>query len=617
MATETPALPPTKQSAPLGAVAFTVALSTAALVLRIAARWCGRTRLCIDDYLAIGLFLSIAATGVGVCFMIGSGLGRHAWTLTKEELRLYLRAYYVTTVFYYLGLFTAKMTFLFQYQKLPASAWSQDRWFLVTTGVIGITSFAEFVINLFACVPLEGFWNPAVDARCIPEQPYRYVFVGVDAIGALFILLLPALFMHTISVDRPGAVVIAIVYALGLFVVILQFVRIRYVDLGVNFTWVNADRAALMMAELSVALLCSCALLLHPLAERLIPRWFCTLEFDRWDAGNNAGIGYSYGSGPTGDAMRTPESPVFDRRILGFHASQQQRQQQPSVSPPGYDHTPALYPRSSSGFSPFLTDKSTIRSVDSGPKILMQKMLNHTPRNYNNPPLHRPPVDLARAPRQRQPRPVDDSGDASDDIMGLQSARRGLRHTSFGARGTASEGNLRTFFAAAPTNSEDERQDRASAGGQPQSFPAPPPRFAQPEPVRPSGVVVRPPPWMISRRWNSQPSARESPGPPIRSSSLGRRIGNDVDRGVSVPSGWDGGSIRLQWQQSHEQQQGQLLSRQDFQPPRPASAEPVSKLRRSATYHASSCLGRQLPPPRVHITHGCGYCTGESRPPGC
>lgn len=612
MATEAPALPPPKQSAPLGAVAFAVALSTAALVLRLAARRCGRTRLWTDDYLAIALFLSIVATGVAVCFMIGSGLGRHAWTLTKDELRLYLRAYYVTTAFYYLGLFTAKMTFLFQYQKLLVSAWCQDRWFLVTTGVIGVTSFAEFVINLFACVPLEGFWNPAVDARCIPEQPYRYVFVGVDAIGALFILLLPAFFMHTVSVGRPEAIVIAVVYALGLFVVILQFVRVRYVDLGVNFTWVNADRAALMMAELSVALLCSCTLLLHPLAEHLIPRWFCTLEFDRWDTGNNAGIGHAYGSRPTGDAMRTLESPIFDHRILGFHASHQQRQRRPSISPLGNEYTTALYPQSRSGFGPFPTDKSTIRSFDSGPRILMQKMLNHTPRNYDKPPLRRPPVDSTQATRQRQTRRVDDSGDASDDIMGLQSARRGLRHTSFGARDTASEGNLRTFFTAAPADSEDEQQARASAGGQPQSFLASPPWLAQPEPVRPSGVVVPPPPWMTSRRWNSQQSARESPGPPVRSSSLGRSTGNSFDRGgASTPADWDGGSIRLQWRQD------QLPFRQDIQPPRPASAEPVSKLRRSATYHASSCLGKQLQPPRVHITRGCGYCADESRPPGC
>ncbi|KAL8337798.1 hypothetical protein RB598_006616 [Gaeumannomyces tritici] len=597
MATEIPALPPTKQSVPLGAVAFFVALSTAALVLRLAARRCGRTRLWIDDYFAVALFLSIVATGIAMCFMIGSGLGRHAWTLTKDELRLYLRAYYVATVFYYLGLFTAKVTFLFRYQKLLASTWGQNRWFLVTSAFIGVTSFAEFIVNLFACVPLEGFWDTAVDARCIPEQPYRYFFVGIDAIGALFILLLPALFLHTMSVGRPEAVVVAIVYALGLFVVILQFVRIRYVDLGVNFTWVNADRAALMMAELSVALLCSCALLLHPLAERLMPRWFCALEFDRWDGGNNAGMGYSYGSGPTGDALRTPEAPVFDSRILGFHTGRQQRQQRRwSISPFGYDHTAALYPRSSSGFSPFLADNSTVRSLDNGPKILMQKMLNHTPRSHNNLPLRRPPAEHTQAQqRQRQPRWVDDSGDASDDVMGLQSARRGLRHTSFGARrGTASEGNLRTFFAAAPADNGDEQQARASGSRQPQPqrFPAPPPRFAQPEPVRPSGVVVPSPPWMMAGRWGSQAPAGEPPGPPIRSSSLGRRVGNNAYRGTSMPGDWDGGSAHPQWQQGHKQQQGQVPSARAFQPPRPVSAEPFSELRRSATYHASSFLGR-------------------------
>ncbi|KAL8301160.1 hypothetical protein RB597_001629 [Gaeumannomyces tritici] len=423
------------------------------------------------------------------------------------------------------------MTFLFRYQKLLASTWGQNRWFLVTSAFIGVTSFAEFIVNLFACVPLEGFWDTAVDARCIPEQPYRYFFVGIDAIGALFILLLPALFLHTMSVGRPEAVVVAIVYALGLFVVILQFVRIRYVDLGVNFTWVNADRAALMMAELSVALLCSCALLLHPLAERLMPRWFCALEFD-----------------------------------------------------------------SSSGFSPFLADNSTVRSLDNGPKILMQKMLNHTPRSHDNLPLRRPPAEHTQAQqRQRQPRWVDDSGDASDDVMGLQSARRGLRHTSFGARrGTASEGNLRTFFAAAPADNGDEQQARASGSRQPQPqrFPAPPPRFAQPEPVRPSGVVVPPPPWMMAGRWGSQAPAGEPPGPPIRSSSLGRRVGNNAYRGTSMPGDWDGGSAHPQWQQGHKQQQGQVPSARAFQPPRPVSAEPFSELRRSATYHAFSFPGR-------------------------
>ncbi|TLD23713.1 hypothetical protein PspLS_06928, partial [Pyricularia sp. CBS 133598] len=331
------------------------------------------------------------------------GLGLHIETVPSHDILLFKRARFAATVLYTVGLFTIKMTFLLQYLRVLGDEWRSYRKFLASTLLIGLWAMSEFWVNVFVCIPVEGIWDSSIASSCIPNGPYQNVYISLDIISAIAIFLFPIMFLRRIVIGWPEAVVLAVVFTLGLFVVILQFVRLEYVNLGSDFTWNFADRAALMISELAVGLLCTCVPLLHPLAERLWPQWFCTLDYENGD-GNN---------------IRPPPS----RDVEKSHPNQTQH----------HHITLGTKGASSSGFGFGL-------ARDGGSR---QKNRNHTPRDQLEDP--RPPLRR------------DDSGDMSDDIMGLQSALKGLKRISFSR--SQSEADVR--------RSPQQRNSRELARGSP------------------------------------------------------------------------------------------------------------------------------------------------------
>lgn len=363
-----------KMAAPLGASVLAIILSVTFIGLRLFTRGHTKQSLWVDDYLAITSFWIILGTAVTIAIMTRYGLGNHLSVLSDDTILLYRRTQFVVTVLYTVGLFTIKMTFLFQYLRILGDAWRTYRKFMVATLLIGLWAMSEFWVNVFRCAPIQGAWDSSIPSMCIPNGPYQYVYIAGDIISAIAVVLFPVMFMRQVTIGWAEAAVLAAVYSLGLFVVVLQFVRLHFVDLGDDFTWTFADRASLMITELSIALLCICAPLLHPLAEHFLPQWFHTFDFEKEE---------------------TKDVSQFWPRDM---EQTQKKRRTFSLGKTGV---------SGNGFDADLDFETEPR----------QKNINHTPREGLDdlPPLTR----------------RDNSGDLSDEVIGLSSARRGMNRTSF------------------------------------------------------------------------------------------------------------------------------------------------------------------------------------------
>ncbi|KAI6363643.1 hypothetical protein MCOR25_005821 [Pyricularia grisea] len=238
---------------------------------------------------------------------------------------------------------------------------------------------SEFWVNVFICIPVEGIWDSSVATSCIPNGPYQYVYISLDIVSAIAIFLFPIIFLRHMMIGWPEAFVLSVVFTLGLFVVVLQFVRLQYINLGSDFTWNFADRAALMISELAVAVLCTCIPLLHPLAMRFWPQWFCTIRYLNGNENN----------------LKPPHSEDTEK----VHHVQTHHHQ----------ITLGTKDASSSGLG----------------FGLPHEVAGSRPKNRNNTPCDALDDVFGSSPRRG------DSGDMSDDIMGLQSALRGLKRLSF------------------------------------------------------------------------------------------------------------------------------------------------------------------------------------------
>jgi hypothetical protein len=114
-----------------------------------------------------------------------------------------------------LSLFFIKMSFLFNYHRLLAA--SRLRPYCIGAMVlIVLWGGGVIILVLVMCIPLEGVWDPNVDAKCVPHITVMWWFNGVfNSIGDLFILTLPIPALWRLQLPRRQKIYLLFVFGLG------------------------------------------------------------------------------------------------------------------------------------------------------------------------------------------------------------------------------------------------------------------------------------------------------------------------------------------------------------------------------------------------------------------
>ncbi len=87
-----------------------------------------------------------------------------------------------------------KISFLFLYQRIFAYEWMRKIcfWSLI---VISIWGVAMLIMDIVPCIPISGYWDLSITAKCIPPEVSWYVqsLVNIFADFAILILPIPAI----------------------------------------------------------------------------------------------------------------------------------------------------------------------------------------------------------------------------------------------------------------------------------------------------------------------------------------------------------------------------------------------------------------------------------------
>ncbi|KAK1856661.1 integral membrane [Colletotrichum chrysophilum] len=179
-----------KSSVAYGVVAFLLLLSCLMVFLR---SW---TRAKIhqwgaDDWVALLALSMIFACGISITQMTRYGLGRHASTLSPEDLVLYQRAFFVSLFFYITTLAVVKLVFLLQYYRIMSVS-NMRVVYIAMIVLVAVWGIGQGTFALVACIPLEGFWNPSVHAKCVPNAHIAwYISALFNIFTDIIIMILP------------------------------------------------------------------------------------------------------------------------------------------------------------------------------------------------------------------------------------------------------------------------------------------------------------------------------------------------------------------------------------------------------------------------------------------
>ncbi|KAK0109336.1 hypothetical protein ONS96_003155 [Cadophora gregata f. sp. sojae] len=177
----------------------------------------------------------------------------------------------------------------------------------VTLGVVNIAGVVLTFLNAFQCNPVSAAYDPTKsNQKCISIVTLYLCSAPVNIITDLAILVLPIPVLTGMRLPQRQKTILILTFALGIFVTIVDVVRIYYLQqavdtqtiaqsrlgTGVDFAWTASTALMWSAVEVNVGIICACIPTLKPLVKRILP----SMITDRSRSGSGSGIEEKSGS---------------------------------------------------------------------------------------------------------------------------------------------------------------------------------------------------------------------------------------------------------------------------------------------------------------------------------
>ena len=201
-----------------------------------------------------------------------------------------------------LGLLFSKLSILLFFKRVFTTRKRPFHIALVVVGtyslLVGISSFIEFAIQ---CLPVPFFWERAyaisgitpphpLSGWCMPQDIHIGIPLIANLLSDLFILGLPAVGLWGLQMQKAKKVGIFFALSLGLFVCIIECIRIYYAFKTNNSgdaTWDNAGVLLWTAVESCISVVCACIPTMAPLLK-LVQRKNRSKSRGPWDIDGSA-----------------------------------------------------------------------------------------------------------------------------------------------------------------------------------------------------------------------------------------------------------------------------------------------------------------------------------------
>ncbi|SPO05190.1 related to integral membrane protein [Cephalotrichum gorgonifer] len=252
-------------------VVLCLTVATIMVGMRIWTRKAIINKMGIDDWAAIITLVVTWGEGITIALSTKYGLGKHIFAVQPPTLiKEYWKCFWITLLLYCAGLFGAKMTFLFQYYRILAVQ-NMRIVYIVAIIVVGAWSFAQVLIAILICRPIQGLWDKTIDAQCMPNEPQIYVNAAGNIVTDIAVFLLPLPALKQLNLKRTQKLLLFGIFSLGFFTVGISVVRIKYLHLTDDVTWQHVESSGWSIGELASALTCSSLPTLRPFFAKYFP----------------------------------------------------------------------------------------------------------------------------------------------------------------------------------------------------------------------------------------------------------------------------------------------------------------------------------------------------------
>ncbi|EPE35356.1 MFS general substrate transporter [Glarea lozoyensis ATCC 20868] len=267
---------------------ITFVLATVFVVGRLISRFVILKNRTADDWCIILAWFIAFGLSFAIDFGTSKGLGRHDIDIPHDWLNALRQSEYAFTILYNPALMATKTSILIFYLRMSRNTQNILRIAsYVTLGIVNVAGVVLTFMNAFQCSPIRAAYDPFVsgNTKCISIVTLYLCSAPVNIITDLAILVLPIPVLTGMRLPQRQKTVLVFTFALGIFVTIIDVVRIYYLQqaasdqikaydrLGtsVDFAYSAATAFLWSAVEVNVGIICACIPTMKPLIKRILP----------------------------------------------------------------------------------------------------------------------------------------------------------------------------------------------------------------------------------------------------------------------------------------------------------------------------------------------------------
>ncbi|KAK1251524.1 hypothetical protein MKX07_007003 [Trichoderma sp. CBMAI-0711] len=216
-----------------------------------------------DDWLIIASWIGAFGYTLATVVQTKWGLGLiELDSMPDENVLNFGKTQYIGAPFYVLGIWGFKTSLLVSYVRLVPGTY---RLIPISIAVIVTMAHIAFLlVFLFLCIPVEKQWEPLIPGHCADAVPFYLTFSSLTIIFDVTTLILPFPVLLKLQMKIRRKIALLCLFALGLFVTIVQIIRIQTIRNLENYLD-SAEAIKWSIVETAVGIIIACVPTLAPL----------------------------------------------------------------------------------------------------------------------------------------------------------------------------------------------------------------------------------------------------------------------------------------------------------------------------------------------------------------
>lgn len=169
-----------------------------------------------------------------------------------------------------------RISLFLQYWRLIREATPYRRVFLTFVAVVMVWSLGILLTLIFICVPVEGYWNKTLPAKCLEDKNVQTTNAIGNILTDVSLLALPIPIIWKLNLSFERKVALTAIFGLGFFACIVAMLRayfVFHIGDGSDLPLDAVATSCWTLAEITTGTVCSCLITLQPLMKRWKPIW--------------------------------------------------------------------------------------------------------------------------------------------------------------------------------------------------------------------------------------------------------------------------------------------------------------------------------------------------------